>query len=139
VRGLRAAAGAAAALALVGTLTFVAVRDEADPPPSTTTTTTTTIPTDEELAAVVTDALTGDLDVPLSDAQARCVADGVVELLGSDRLLGLADGAAAGLDGEERAALVRTVVLCVPEDAAEALLGTGTTTTAIAQLPDEGE
>jgi hypothetical protein len=90
--------------------------------------------------AAVADALASGLKAPLTRDEARCVADGLVDALGQPRLEALAadDGAGAALRPTEHDALVRTVVACLPEEKAAALLGSGSTTTIVAQLPDEG-
>jgi hypothetical protein len=126
-----------ALVAVIGTLAYVGARDEVEP--ATTTTSTSVPPTDEEVAHAITDALAVGLDVPLAAAEARCVADGLLTVLGQPRLEAMAE-AAGGVDDlsdAERTELVRTMVLCLPEEKAAALLGTPTTMTTVAQLPDE--
>lgn len=140
----RAAATAAAAaafialLAVVGTVTFVAVREEPAPP---TTTTTSRPPTSDEVANATAVALSEELDVPLTDTEATCVASGVVKRLGLKRLEEMAAAAGAGVDeltGGERDGLVRAIVLCVPPDKAAALLNTKPPAPTGEDLPGEG-
>ena len=139
---LKAAAPAAAfvaLLAVIGAITFTAARDE-PPPPTTTTTTTIRDATQEEVAAALTLALSRDLEVPLDATEAACVANGLITLLGLDRLESMA-AEQAGVDDlsdSERAGLVRAVVLCVPPEKAEAMLSTKPPPPAVDALPDEG-
>jgi len=123
---------------VAGTLAYVSARDDRDPP-STTTTTTSPL-TAEAVVAAVADALAAGLEAPLTPDEARCVADGLLAALGQPRLEALAadEGTVADLSPADRDALVRTVVGCLPEEKAAALLGSGSTTTIVAQLPDEG-
>jgi hypothetical protein len=143
VARLRAAAPAAAFVALlgaIGAIAFVAAGDD-DPPPSTTTTTTTVrAATPDEVAEALTVALSRDLEVPLDGMEAACVAGGVLEQLGQDRLEELADAAATvdALSAEEQEGLVRAVVVCVPPEKAEALLSTKPPPPTVGGLPDEG-
>ena len=138
VRAKEAATAAAFAVlvGVVGAAAFVAARDEPNPPPPTTTTTTT--PTADDLALAIATALSDGLDVPLDDTEARCVADGVLAQLGPARLEALTSAGPVTPSAKEQAALVRTVVGCVPPDKAAALLGTFPSTTLVAELPDEG-
>jgi hypothetical protein len=140
---VRAAAPAAALTALVlvvGTAAFLTVRE--DPPPPTTTTTTTTTTT-VPLAAI-TDAiaasLQGRLEVPLSAAEATCVATALLAVLPPDQLERLEPLPTpfAALTEPEREQLVRSVVRCVPPATAEALLGGGAHPAPPVELPDEG-
>jgi hypothetical protein len=137
---MRAAVSTAALIALVavvGTVAYVSARDDHDPPGSTTTTSSPL--TSEAVVAAVADALASGLEAPLTPDEARCVADGLVAALGQSRLEALAAAGDEGeLDQTDRDALVRTVVRCLPEEKAAALLGSGSTTTIVAQLPDEG-
>lgn len=141
VRAKAAATVAAfvAVVAVVGTFTYVTARDE--PSPTTTTTTTTRPPTAEEVADAVASALSDGLGVALVDTEAHCVALGLLGTVGQERLEELADsggGEVSDLTAEEQEELVRAVVLCVPPDKAAGLLSTGSTTTIVVQLPDEG-
>jgi hypothetical protein len=140
---LRAAAPAAAFVAVLGAIGAIAfVAADEDPPPPTTTTTTTTIraATTDEVAAALTAGLSRDLEVPLDGLEAACVAGGVLELLGQDRLEELADAAATveALSADEQEGMVRAVVVCVPPEKAEALLSTKPPPPTVAGLPDEG-
>jgi len=141
--GAKAAATAAAFFALVVVVAagaFVAARDDR-PAPTTTTTTTTTSTTAattvDDLARAIASSLGDGLDVPLTSTEARCVADGLVSLLGLTRSEALAAEASTVSD-DERSALVRTVVGCLPPDKAAALLGSNPSTTVVAELPGEG-
>jgi hypothetical protein len=140
VHWMRAAVSAAALIALVavvGTLAYVSARDDRDRPATTTTTTSPLTP--EAAAAAVADALATGLATPLTPDEARCVADGMVDALGLARLEVLAAAGGGGdLSPADRDALVQTVVGCLPEVKAAGLLGSGSTTTIVAQLPDEG-
>jgi DNA-directed RNA polymerase specialized sigma24 family protein len=140
----RAAATVAALLALVGLVgsaVFLAAREDSPPPPTTTTTssTTTTTITDDEVAEAIADALQEGLPVALSDLEAGCIAGSlldVVDVEQLERLVGHADPLTS-LPEPERALLVRVVVECVPPAKAAALLGSPTTTSPPAELPDE--
>ena len=143
---VKAAATAAAFAALVGVVgggAFLITRG--DPPTSTTTTSATSTtagpPTDEELAAAITDALAEGLAVPLTTAQASCVADAFLTVLGGDAAADLVDEPTplGAVSVAQRAEIVRGIVECVPSDVAAALLGTPTTVTTLSPvLPDEG-
>ncbi|MGK2950019.1 MAG: hypothetical protein ACSLFP_15710 [Acidimicrobiales bacterium] len=142
----RAAASAAALVALGAVLAGAAftVMREDSPAPTTTTTTSTTSTTvgDDEVAAVLADGLRRDLTIPLDATQAGCVAQAVVATVGRDRLEAIAAAAdpVASLPDDDRSALLRQVVECVGPDTAAALLGTPTsTTTAPVAFPDAGE
>jgi hypothetical protein len=132
------AAALIAVVAVVGTLAYVSARDDREPP--TTTTTTSSPPAPEVVAGAVADALATGLDVPLAPAEAGCIADGLLGALGQARLEALAaeGGTTEDLSDADRDSLVRVVVGCVPAQTAAALLGSGSTTTGVAQLPDEG-
>ncbi len=135
----RAAAPAAALVVLAvaaGSAAFAVVRED-PPPPTTTTTTTTTIPVDQQLAAAIVTTLQRDLAVPLTDIEARCVAEGLVAQVSLPRLEELS-GNVAALTEAERSGFVRTVVGCVTEEKAAALLQSAPSTTIVVQLPDEG-
>ncbi|MEO7570951.1 MAG: hypothetical protein ABIX10_00805 [Acidimicrobiales bacterium] len=137
----KAAAKAAASVALVamvGVGAFVAARDEprAAPPPTTTTTTTTAPTTTDDLALAIAASLSTGLDVPLTVPEARCVADGLVTALGPARLEALAAGG-TGVDAAEQTQLVRAVVVCVPPEKAASLLGSNPSTTVVVELPGE--
>ena len=128
-----------AVVLIAGLVTFAATRDQDEPP--TTTTTTTTFPREAYLDEV-TSALTREVRVSLGDDGARCVAEAILETLGTDGLEDLAEEPAplASLSPEERDQVLRLVVTCVDPVVAEALLGAGTgTTEPLVPLPDEGQ
>ena len=144
MRGMKAAATAAAFTALaaaVGGTAFLLARDDNSPAPVAATTSTQGPPTEAELGAAIAAELAQGLEVPLTTAQADCVAgaflavvgpEGATELVGEPRPLGAVTIA-------QRAEIIRGIVECVPPEVASALLGTPTTSTAVApQLPDEG-
>lgn len=141
----RAKAAAAAAafvvlLAVVATVTYASTRDEPTPPTTSTTTTTVRSPTSEEVGVAITDALSQDLEVPLTRLEATCIAAGIVERLGPERLEEIA-AAGTGVDeltAAEHDRLVRAIVGCVAPETAEALLSTKPPPPTIASLPDEG-
>jgi hypothetical protein len=140
----KAAAPAAAFVALAGGLaagSYVLAREEApEPAPPTTTTTSTTVP-DAVVAAALAEALTDTLHVAIDDTGARCLGEALLVTVGRDRLEVLAGSAdpLASLPDGDRAQLVRDVVTCVGPEAAAALLGTATTTTEPAAFPDAGQ
>lgn len=139
--GAKAAATAVAFVALValaGVAAFVAARDEPPPPPpsTTTTTTSTTTPTADDLALAIASSLSDGLDVALTGPEARCVADGLVAVLGPARLEALA-ATGAGVEAAEQAELVRAVVVCVPPEKAAAMLSSNPSTTVVVELPGE--
>lgn len=136
---LTTGAGVVAVAALVGVGAFALTSDDAPPPP-TTTTTTTAPPTDAELAGAVAAALAQGLDVELDASESACVARGIVEELGRERLLQMADPSqpAVTLTDPQKGELVRTLVVCLPEFKARGLLSPTTSTTVPASLPDEG-
>jgi hypothetical protein len=141
VRGAKAAATAAAFIAVlgaVGAAAYATAKD--DPPPTTTTTTTVRPPTSEEVAEAVTVALSEGLEVPLERSEAACVAGGLMARLGIDRLEAMAADQASidDLTDDEHDGLVRAVVLCVPPEKAEAMLSTKPPPPAVDGLPDEG-
>lgn len=137
-----AAVAFVAVLAVIGTVTYASVRDE--PAPTTTTTTTSTsttvrAPTGDEVASAITDALSQGLEVPLTSIEAACVAGGMVQGLGQERLEEMA-AAGAGVDdltAEEHDRLVRAIVGCVAPETAEALLSTKPPPPTVEGLPDE--
>ena len=135
----KAAVTAAAFVALVGVVGaagYLVARDE--PAPATTTTTTTTPPpTPEEVAMGIEVALREGLDVELDASEARCVTEGLLDLLGQERLETI-DGNGSALTEAERGELVRMVVLCIPPEKAAVLLTPAPTTTVAVELPDEG-
>lgn|GEM_PF-5627189 len=132
-----AAAAAFVALGAAGAIAFVAARDDPSPPPPTTTT-ATTIPTADALALAIATSLSDGLDVPLISTEARCVADGLLAQLGPARLAALTTTGPVTPSAEEQAALVRTVVGCVPPDKAAILLSSTSSTPIVVELPDEG-
>ena len=142
--GMKAAATAAAFTALaaaVGGTAFLLARDDNSPAPAPATTSTQGPPTEAELGAAIAAELAQGLEVPLTTAQADCVAEaflavvgpeGATELVGEPRPLGAVTIA-------QRAEIIRGIVECVPPEVASTLLGTPTTSTAVApQPPDEG-
>jgi hypothetical protein len=141
VQGVKAAATVAAfivVLVAAGAVAYTATDDE--PPATTTTTTTVRAPTGEETAEAITAALSRGLEVPLDATEAACVTDGLLTVVGLDRLEELT---AAGADADdlteaEREELVRSVVLCVPPEKAEAMLNTKPPPPPVGELPDEG-
>lgn len=128
-----------AVVAIAGLVTFAAARDEDDPP--VTTTTTTTFPRAgyvDEISA----ALAREVRVSLGEAGARCIAQAMVDTLGTAALEEVADEPAplASLTPAQRDQVLRLVVTCVDPVVAEALLGSGASTTEpVAGLPDEGQ
>ena len=142
MRRVKAAASAAAFVAVlvgVGAVTYVSARD--DPaPPTTTTTSTMRPPTGAEIAEAITAALSQGLDVPLEPTEATCVAGGLITVLEPARLEEMADAGAGveALTDEEHDALVRAVVGCVPPEKAEAMLSTKPPPPTVGGLPDEG-
>lgn len=138
----RRAAFAAALGALglfVGGAVFLIAREDPSPP-STSTTTTTVQPEQEELVDALADGLGDELGVPVSAEEARCLADGLVEVVPAEVLGQLVEREEplTGIHPDDREALVRVVVECLPEGSAAAVLGRSTTTTALTGLPDEG-
>jgi hypothetical protein len=133
-------AALAALVALVGTAAFLAAREDAPPPPTTTTTTSTPAITEAAVAAAIAESLQRDLTVAITDDEAACLAEGLVALVPASVLVQLVerDEPLTGVPPEDRDALVQLVVTCLPEPSAAALLGSDTTTTTIAGLPDEG-
>lgn len=141
LRGRAAAASAAllalAALAGLGAFLVVAVEDEPAPGPTTTTTSTTSTTVGvADLQEAISRQLMRDPDLALTSPEADCVAAEVAVGLGLERLEDLADDPGA-LTPDEREALLRGVVSCLPPERAEALLGTPTTEPPPASLPDE--
>lgn len=122
---------------LIGGGAYLAARED---PPAPTTTTTTAPPTLEEVAAEVAATLRAELDAPLTDEQARCVADRLLAVVPPPLLRALADRdePLTGVPPEDRDDVVRAVVTCVPPEVAAELLGGPTTTTEPLSLPDEG-
>jgi len=133
------AAGFFALVVFVAAGAFVAARDDRPAPTTTTTTTTSTTAatTVDDLARAIASSLGDGLDAPLTSTEARCVADRLVSLLGLTRSEALAAEASTVTD-DERSALVRTVVDCLPPDKAAALLSSNPSTTAVVELPGEG-
>jgi hypothetical protein len=126
-----------AVVAIAGLVTFAAARDEDDPP--VTTTTTTTFPRAGYLQAIAT-ALEQQVH-ELDAAGARCIAGAMVDTLGADGLEALAEEPAplAALTPAQRDQVLRLVVTCLDPAVAEAILGSGASTTEpVAGLPDEG-
>lgn len=143
MRAVKTAATAATFTALVvgvGVTAFLLTNEDSSPPP-TTTITTQVPPTEAELAAAIANGLANGLEVPLTAAQAGCIADAFLTVIGGDVASDLVDeptplGAVSVAQREE---IVRGIVECVPPDVAAALLGTPTTVTTLTPvLPDEG-
>jgi hypothetical protein len=141
---VRAAATAAALVALVllvGTAAYLGVREEPDPPTTTTTTstTTTTVPL-QVFAEAIAGQLEGNLEVAITRDEALCVATAMLGVLPPDDLERLAQLPApfAALDQATKDRLVRGVVQCVPPESAAALLGATSETAPPVDLPDEG-
>lgn len=135
-----ATVAALAALVLVaGGAAYLAAREDPTPPTTTAGPTTTTLGTDAVAGAIAAE-LQGDLTVAITDEEASCVAEGLVELVPPETLALLVDRPEplTGVAPEVRDDLVRLVVGCLPEASAAALLGTATTTSALTGLPDEG-
>jgi len=139
----KAAAMAAAFVALVGLVgggAFLLTSGD-DPPPPTTTSTTAPPPTDAEIAAAVADGLSKGLAVPLTAAQADCVANAFLDVVGGEAIRELVDEPVplGAVTVAQRAEIVRGIVACVPPDVAATLLGTKTTDATLApELPGEG-
>ena len=132
-------AAVVALVALVGGATFLAAREDDEPPPATSTT-TTSVPADQ-LVAALAEGLRDGLAVPLTDAEADCIAEAVLDVVGEDALAELVDDpgrAVLQADDAQRDDLVRGIVGCVPASTAGVLLGGSTSTTAQVVLPDEG-
>ncbi|HJR24863.1 MAG TPA: hypothetical protein VJ804_05275 [Acidimicrobiales bacterium] len=128
-----------ALVVVTGLVTFAAARDEDAPP--VTTTTTTTFPR-EGYVDEITAALLQETHVALGDEGARCIAGAMVDTIGPDGLEALADEPAplASLTPMQRDEVLRLVVTCVDPVVAQALLGSGASTTEPAvPLPDEGQ
>jgi len=126
---------------VVGAAVYAAARDDPAPPPTTTTTTTATPGAPREaVVEAVAEELQASLPVDVTASEARCLADGLVDVVPGPVLEALAerDEPLTGVSPEDREVLVRIVVGCVRDEAAAALLGRATTTTAVAGLPDEG-
>jgi len=145
MRAVKTAATAATLTALVvgvgGAAFLLTNEDSSSPPTPTTTSTTQGPPTDAELAAAIANGLADGLEVPLTAAQAGCIADAFLTVIGGDVASDLVDeptplGAVSVAQREE---IVRGIVECVPPDVAGALLGTPTTVSTLTPvLPDEG-
>lgn len=141
---MRAAAGAAALVALgavVGVGSYVVTRD--DPAPTTTTTTTTTTTSTTLSVTALTDtvaqALLAGLPVIVTAEEAHCLATGLVTVVPPEQLRELDPAQpVTGLSEPQRDALLRAAVGCLPPASAAALLGDPSTTTVSLALPDEG-
>jgi hypothetical protein len=128
-----------ALVVIAGLITFAATRDEDEPP--VTTTTTTTFPREGYLDEISA-ALERESRVALGETGARCIATSMFDILGADGLEALADEPAplASLTPAQRDQVLRHVVTCLDPLVAEALLGSGASTTEPAvPLPDEGQ
>lgn len=139
---MRAAAGAAALVALgaaVGVGSYVVAREDPAPPTTTTTTTTSTTLSVRALTDTVAQALLAGLPVIVTAEEAHCLATGLVTVV-PPRQLRDVDPAqpVAGLSEAQRDALLRATVGCLPAGSAAALLGDPSTTTVAVDLPDEG-
>ena len=137
-RGVAGVAAVVALVGLTGAAAFLAAREDEEPPAVTST--TTTVPADQLVAALAA-GLQDGLAVPLTDAEADCIAESVVAVVGEDALAELVDQpgrAVLPADAAQRDDLVRGIVGCVPASTAGVLLGGSTSTTAEVVLPDEG-
>lgn len=138
----RAATWAALAVLvlLVATAAFLAAQEEAVAPTTTTTSTTSTTIGEAAVAEAIAASLRADLTVAITAEEAACVADGLVALVPPATLVQLVERPEplTGVPPEVRDELVQLVVGCLPESSAAALLGSGTTTSTVAGLPDEG-
>ena len=142
VKAMSTAATFTAVLVGVGGGAFLLTNQDDPPAPSPTTTSTPQgPPTEAELAAALADELAQGLAVPLTTAQAGCVADAFLTVVGPEAVTALV-GEPTPLGAvtiAQRAEIVRGIVACVPPDVAAALLGTPTTVITLAPvLPDEG-
>lgn len=138
-RGVAGVAAVVALVGLTGAAAFLAAREDEEPP-AVTRTTTTTVPVDQLVDALAA-GLQDGLAVPLTDAEADCIAESVVAVVGEDALAELVDQpgrAVLPADAAQRDDLVRGIVGCVPASTAGMLLGGSTSTTAEVVLPDEG-
>ncbi|MFP5255875.1 MAG: hypothetical protein ACLGI8_08520 [Acidimicrobiia bacterium] len=140
VQGVAAGAALAALVLLVGTTAFLAARAEPAAVTTTTTSTTSTTIGADAAAEAIAASLRQDLTVAITGEEATCVADGLVALVPPATLVQLADRPQplTGVPPEVREELVQLVIGCLPEASAAALLGSGTTTSTVAGLPDEG-
>lgn len=126
-------------MGLVGSVVFLAVREE-DRPPTTTTTTTTTVPI-AEVASAIAIALQNDFDETITRTEARCVANELLAVMAPADLEAFTSLTAGlvTLDSAQRDRLVRGIIGCLTPAAAAVLLASPTTTTIPpAELPDEG-
>ena len=123
-----------------GAAFFLAAREGSPPPPTTSTTTTSTTVTEGAVVEAIAESLQAELTVAITDEEAACVAEGLVALVPPPILAQLVERPEplTGVPPEDREALVQLVVSCLPEASAAALLGSGTTTTTLGGLPDEG-
>lgn len=141
-RPVAIAVALASLVLVVGGAVFAIARDGGSPPTTTTTTTTPAAPpTREELADAIAAALARDLEVPLTEVQASCVATAFLDVVGEEPALALADEAIplGAVSVMQRQEIVRGIVTCVPPEVAAALLSTGSTTVTLAPgLPDDG-
>jgi hypothetical protein len=140
-----------AAAALAAAATFVALRDDDDPPgPPPPERSTIPAPADgdrdDPLGGAVTDAIADRLLATLAErsgtrvapAEARCLAEATVELLGLDRLIeAVRDDRPIATSPAEEAALLRVVITCVDPDRAAELLQIPTDTVPAVPLPGE--
>lgn len=133
--------GALVAVCLaVGAGAFLAARDEPAPAAPPTTAPAPTSPSRDAVVAAVADELARSIPAAVTDGEARCLADRLVDVVPMPVLEALAerDEPLTGVAPADRQVLVRAVVDCLPDAAAAAVLGRATTTTAVAGLPDEG-
>jgi hypothetical protein len=139
-----------AAAALAATATFVVLQDDDDPPRTPPTRSTIPVPDDEDhdapLGGAVTDVIADRLLATLTErsgtqvtpAEARCLAEATVELLGLDRLIeAVRDDRPVATSPAEEAALLRVVITCVDPDRAAELLQIPTDTVPAVPLPGE--
>lgn len=127
-------------MGLVGSVVFLAVREEDRPPTTTTTTTTTTVPI-AEVASAIAIALQNDFDETITRTEARCVANELLAVMAPADLEAFTSLTAGlvTLDSAQRDRLVRGIIGCLTPAAAAVLLASPTTTTIPpAELPDEG-
>jgi hypothetical protein len=124
-----------AVVAVVAGGVAFAIASDDDPPP--TTTTTTAPPTFDEITDAIAAALTDELEVRITTAEADCITDGLVETLGRPTVEALADAGELAASEEQRATLITVVVECLPPDKAGGLLRETPTSTTVGELPGD--
>lgn len=141
-RRTRAAAGAASLLALgaaVGAGAYLVARDDPGAAIPTTTSTTSTTLSIPAVRDTVAEALLSGLPVTVTEAEAECLATGMVAAVAPEQLRELdPTDPLAGVSDDQRTAILRATIGCLPAGSAAALLGDPTTTSASLDLPDEG-